>query len=171
MTTPTAWPAVEHANWPSWTQPQLTACHSKDGSLLVQYEGQKWALYWEGNLYAGTFYPLLDSDNCAVSATEWAEEQIKIMKAHPAAGSMLWNAQHKKLVDRPGAKTLGDLDKKPEPVTVPALEVPDDPLAGTIQIGSTVRIAQAPQETDLPAAPRKKRKLFTKKDDRDDEIN
>jgi len=162
-----AWPAVEHANWPSWTQPQLTACHSKDGSLLVQYEGQKWALYWEGNLYAGTFYPLLDSDNCAVSATEWAEEQIKIMKAHPAAGSMLWNAQHKKLVDRPGARTLGDLDRN-----VRALEVLDE--AARVCHPQDVRITQTPQqETDLPAqelVTRKKRKLFTKKDDRDAEI-
>lgn len=167
----TAWPAVEHANWPSWTQPQLTACHSKDGSLLVQYEGQKWALYWEGNLYAGTFYPLLDRDNCAAAATEWAEEQIKIMKAHPAAGSMLWNAQHKKLVDRPGAKSPGDLDKKPEPVApVRALEVLDEPRADHPQIGSTVRVLQDPkQEADLPAAHRK-RKLFIKKDERDAEI-
>jgi len=169
MTEITAWPAVEHANWPSWTQPLLTACHSKDGSLLVQYEGQKWALYWEGNLYAGTFYPLLDRDNCAVAATEWAEEQIKIMKAHPAAGSMLWNAQHKKLVDRPGARTLGDLDRN-----VRALEVLDE--AARVchpQDAVDVRITQAPQETDLPAqelVARKKRKLFTKKDERDAEI-
>jgi len=164
----TAWPAVEHANWPSWTQPQLTACHSKDGSLLVQYEGQKWALYWEGNLYAGTFYPLLDRDNCAVSATEWAEEQIKTMKAHPAAGSMLWNAQHKKLVDRPGAKTPGDLDKKPEASCSHEATSSLHPLDAS----GAINTKDFPQEENLPAAelPRKKRKLFTKKDERDAEI-
>lgn len=165
MTTPIAWPAVERTNWPSWAQPQLTACHAKNGDLLVQYEGKTWTLYWEGNLYAGTYWPVSDDVNNVIAASVWAEEQLGVMKAHPCAGSMLWHAQHKKLVDRPGAKSPGDLDKKPVTVlssadAAVATETPPDPVHYQLK----------PREEAEPVpVPRKKRKLFTK-DERDEEV-
>jgi hypothetical protein len=153
-----SWPAVDKTLWPNWTQPQLTAVHAKDGSILVQYEGKRWSLYWDGNLYVGTYWPVHDEDNCATAASVWADKRLEEMRKHPASGSMLWNAEKKQLVDRPGARMPSESDRGPAPSS------PQEGRPYVLKPGQE-KVRSAPE-----IAPRKKQKIDFKKDDRDDEL-
>lgn len=141
---PLSWQELPRDKWPSWSGVTTAAASKEVGilgnrSILVQYHGKSWALYYDGNLYVGSWEPEELNCNNLQSAFVWANGQIAqlIARFGRPSGSVLWHLNR--------AKKPAQADSPGKPAATPG------------QTESTVRTPGGTNYVMLkPTKPRKK---------------